>query len=344
MKFRGGLLWLKVALIVIGIPVAFASVNTEDNINNWRQVDVTVRGNYPEVLYGDAYHAYVTIKNVGKSPVTIPLDSECQVGYRLRDNNKKIIRQASYELGTCYRFDYNNLKLVSGEFEQVDFYVDDLSPGYYRIEVQVKPKETIKMDFRVLEPADKTSGLGEQCGGFPKFSCEIGLSCSYDGVLAGMPGVCVLPEYERENISSLSDIDYVQWERNKNTNTSDILSQGLKYKGYNTYLPRSGYVLNIDLEKYLYEQTGRDVDLPGMDYDYTRRDVAATSVYRTMIRNHKPESLKVYGFVDSKYSLYSNYIEEMARLNIIDIPESKFFAPDGYLEWKTLGQWVEQIN
>ena len=342
MKTRGSLLWLKVAFIVIGIPVAVASVNIETSINNWRNIDVSVGGYKTEVSYGDPFHVYVTLKNIGSSPTSVQLDTQCQVGYRLRNNNKQIIREASYENKTCFRFDYNDLKLVPNELEQVDFYVDGLDSGYYRMEVLVKPKAPIILDFKVLEPVNKISQIGEECGGFARFVCAEGLSCNYDGVLPGMPGMCVSPEFDRNNFEVRKNLDYIMWDRKP---TNNLYASNLKNSVYDFGFTnfQTGYIRNHEFAKFINEQTGRKVQLVGGEYDFLTREIAATVIYRTYIRNNKPESLKVNFFTDSKFSKYGIYIEEMARLNIVNVPEFRLFMPDGYMSWEVLMEWVGKL-
>jgi hypothetical protein len=343
MKIRGSLLWLKVALVIMFVPLLGYASNfyKDSSLNSWRNVKVTVDADYPEVSYGADYHTYVTIQNVGESALSVPLDTECHVGYKLLNREKRIIREKRFENGSCINFDYNNLVLVPGEYEIVDFYIGDLEPGIYRAVFEVPPKNDMVVDFKVLEPVDLTVGLGEECGFASRKSCEVGLVCNYQGVLPGMPGRCVLPEDDRPNYFPENKDDFVNWSREDYVYQPPVIL-GKRFNAYEYnygYDEKTGYVWKEDFENIVKINTGRDVDVVGEDI-YVRRDVALTALYRTMVRNKHPEDLRTYAFKDSIWSKYGNYIEEAARLGIIEVPESKIFAPDGWLTWEDLREWL----
>lgn len=359
MKLRGFLFWLKVTFIIVLIPtIGYASnVYGNSGIDNWRKVKVKLNPDYPEVGYGVDYHVSVMIKNTGNSALRVPLNSGCHVGYKLLNRQKQIIRKKNIANGSCINFDYDDLVLVPNEYEMIDFYISDLEPGIYRAVFEVPPKKEKIIDFKVLEPVDKISMQGESCGGFPGNKCARGLICNYDGNVPGATGVCVEPRYNRLNFIPKPKKDYVNWDTYPYKYEPPLSTTSLKDNGNNFYNPdkkniyerysaltekRTGYVRKNEFEQVVKVQTGRDIDISG-NYEFVRRDITLTALYRTMIRNQQPEDLRVYAFKDSKWSGYSNYIEAAAKLELIDVPESKIFAPDGWLKWDDLRLWLRQF-
>lgn len=344
MKIRGSLLWLKVAFVMMLVPaIGYASNFYTGSINTWRNVSVALKVDHPVVSYGADYHAYVTIKNIGDSALSVPLNGECHVGYKLLDRQKKVIREKTFENGSCINFEYNNLKLVPDEYEVVDFYIGELEPGFYRAIFEVPPKGDLMVDFEVLEPVDMTVGIGEECGGIARRICSTGLVCSVDGVLPGAPGICVAPEFSRLNYIPDEQRDFVGWNREKYVYEPIFTNvESFEVGELMTFENKTGYVLKEDFEKYMFIYTGRDVEITGSDI-YVRRDIALTAVYRTMYRSRHPEDLKVYHFIDSKWSQFGNYIEASAELGFVDVPPSRIFAIDGWLKWADLRAWLREF-
>jgi hypothetical protein len=199
------------------------------------------------------------------------------------------------------------------------------------------------VDFEVLEPVDVTAKEGEQCGGIARKTCEAGLVCNVDGVLPGTPGICTLPEYTRLNYIPNGDKDFVGWHRSKYVYEPQTVGiRNYEVGELVAFENKSGYVLKEDFEKYLFVNTGRNVEITGDDI-YVRRDMALTAIYRTMYRSKHPEDLKKYHFVDSKWSPYGNYIEASAELGFIEVPSSKIFGFDGWLKWGDLKEWLRSF-
>lgn len=346
MKLRGTFLWLKIALVIISIPlIGYASsFYTSSYIDTWRNIEVTLDSDYPVVSFGDDYHNYVTFKNISDTTLSVPLDSQCHTGYKLLDRNKRVIREKSFANGSCINFEYNDLRLVPGEYIKVDFYIGNLEPGIYRAVFEVPPRDDMIVDFEVLDPVNLTSGIGGSCQYSSRKTCEEGLTCNFDGVLPGEPGVCIEPVFDRLNYIPDAEIDYVQWQRKDYVQEQPRVLNGFSSysDSYGLFDGKSGYVYELDFEKYMKVQTGRDVDVNGSE-GYVRRDVALTALYRTMYRNRHPEDLKVYKFKDSKWSQYGNYIEASAEKGFIDLPESRIFAIDGWLTWEELRRWESRF-
>ncbi len=317
-------------------------------IDAWRNVKVTLNADHPVISYGAEYHAYVTIKNISRNPVSVPLDSNCHVGYRLLNNDKRIIRDKSLGDGTCINFDYGDLRLMPDEEVNVDFYIGGLEAGTYRAVFEVNPVEDMVVDFKVLEEVSRVSSLGGSCGFSSRNRCEMGLVCNFDGVLPGMPGTCTEPYYDRLNYKHSDDVDFIEWDGARPVESPYSIDE-YNYGGtvYSidkkwSFDDAKGYVLEEDFERYMKIVTGREVDIES-DSAFVRRDVALTAVYRTMYRNRHPEDLRVYAFKDSKWSPYGNYIEESARLGFINVSESKYFLIDGWLKWEDLREWVRKF-
>lgn len=346
MNLRGTFLWLKVTIVIVSMPlIGYASnVYKSTYISTWRNIKVTLDSSNPTVAFGDDHHNLLTIKNVGETPLSVPLDANCHTGYKLLNRNKKVIREKSLSNGSCINFEYNDLRLVPGEFVQVDFYIGDLEPGIYRAIFEVPPKDDLVVDFEVLEPVNMTAGLGQRCEFITRKTCEIGLVCSFDGFLPGEPGMCVQPPFDRLNYIPDEDKDYVEWERDRYIQVEQkILFDRSEYKSsFGLFDMKTGYVSESDFEKYMKAQTGREVDVNN-EKGYVRKDVALTAMYRTMYRNRHPEDLEVFYFKDSKWSPYGTYIEDSAENGLIDVPESGIFGIDAWVTWEDLKTWERRF-
>lgn len=293
------------------------------NLNDWRFANIRVASSKVEITNKESFFFHVQILNDTNRVLDLDFGDDCDVGYRLRDRDKKVIRNFD-----CENYAGERIILGPGEYESIDFQVKDLGFGIYRADVKVGPfSNKYRLDFEVVSPVEYISFEGGVCGGIQQFQCATGLVCTLKTNPMSAEGVCMLPDQAIPNRSERNDV---------------VLVDGHLGLIDNDF-PNFGYVSDIEFINLMKRYSNREVLVRSKD-GYISRATALTAMYRTMIRNQHPKALEVNYFLDSKWSKYGNYIEESADLGLIDVTEDKLFVPEGRLTWSQADEWLRRFS